>query len=159
MSEFCAGVKILLERMKSNPEDFELLEYDVPNMIEVKGKFFYFGKNMEQMIAGPNKQGVLENWGEWHYFTKEEQDALITGFKEMKRAKFDKETMERVFDETYVQRQREHMMRMMNRPMLQPKHVQQVVQPFQTMTTTTTDNTGGGLMNAIGLGGIFGGGR
>jgi hypothetical protein len=115
---------------------------------------------MEQMIAGPNRQGMIDNWADWHYLTEEEQDALIAGFKEMKRAKFDKQTMERVFDEEYVQRQIDFMHRKATMQ-LRPKTTQPQqppVQPFQTMTTNTTNSTTG-LLAAIGLGGLFGGGQ
>ena len=150
MSEFCAGVKILLERMKSNPEDFDLLEHNVANMIEIRGKFYFFGKNMEHLLVRQDKQTVLDNWPDWHYFTKEEQDALIAGFKEMKRAKFDKEIMERVFDETYVQRQRDFHSRN-SIPSVRTSPAQ------NNVNTVTTTNNATGLLSGLGLGGLFGG--
>jgi hypothetical protein len=164
MSEFCAGVKILLERMKSNPEDFEMLDFSVNFGQGVEGRFYQFGKLMEQTIAGRDTDKLTQSWYDWHYFTEEERQALLTGFKDMKRTKFDKSVMERVFDEQYVERQREAV-RVSMQPHYNPTPAQQVFTtqatqtPFQTMTTTTTDNTGGGLMNAIGLGGLFGGNR
>lgn len=149
MSEFCAGVKILLERMKSNPEDFEMLDYDVSTVQVVEGRFYQFAQLMEQMISGRDVAKLIKSWYDWHYFTEEERQALIAGFKDMKRAKFDKGIMERVFDEQYVERQREQI-----KAARQPLYIQP-----STFQTITTDNTAGGLLNSIGLGGIFGGGR
>jgi hypothetical protein len=105
MSEFCAGVKILLERMKSNPEDFEIIQYDIGMGRDVRGRFYNFAQSIEGIILGTVEKG--RPYRDWHYFTDEERQALIDGFKEMKRAKFDKEIMERVFDEHYIERQRE----------------------------------------------------
>jgi hypothetical protein len=109
MSEFCAGVKILLERMKSNPEDFEMVEFDMATDQGVQGRFYKFAQSMDDMVIG--KQDKNRPWRDWQYFTKEERQALLDGFKEMKRAKFDKEIMERVFDEQYIERQKERMKR------------------------------------------------
>lgn len=154
MSEFCAGVKILLERMQSNPEDFELHQYDIPTMQGVKGRFYDFAQSIEGLILGKIEKD--RPWRDWQYFTDEERKALIEGFKEMKRGKFDKKIMERVFDEGYIERQHEEIRRYMqpqsSPPMYPPQQMNAAPHPFQI---TTTDNTGGGLMGAIGLGGIF----
>lgn len=154
MSEFCAGVKILLERMKSNPEDFELLEYDASLMHSVKGRFYEFAQAVEGVILG--KTDKDRPWKDWQYFTEEERQALIAGFKEMKRAKFDKGIMERVFDEQYVERQREALLLNRQPQYYQPSHQPPPVHPLQQGGfITTTDNTSGGLLGSIGLGGIF----
>lgn len=156
MSEFCAGVKILLERMKSNPEDFEMVEYDMATDQGIQGRFYKFAVSMEQMILGGEDKE--RPWEDWQYFTKEERQALIDGFKEMKRAKFDKEIMERVFDEQYIERQKERMKRQQqyySSPMVPPLQPIQQIQPLHNGGyITTTDNTAG-LVGSIGLGGIF----
>ena len=149
MSEFCAGVKILLERMKSNPEDFELIDYDMSLIQGVQGRFYKFANAMEQVILGDDKGNP---WKDWQYFTEEERQALIAGFKEMKRAKFDKGIMERVFDEQYIERQQEAI-RLSKQPQFYKPSLQQA-QPGQ-FQTITTDNTGGGFLGGLGLGGIF----
>jgi hypothetical protein len=154
MSEFCAGVKILLERMKSNPEDFELLDYDSSLMHSVKGRFYDFAQAVEGVVLG--KTDKDRPWKDWQYFTEEERQALIAGFKEMKRAKFDKGIMERVFDEKYIDRQHEELQKARQPMYYHPSHQPPPVHPLQQGGfITTTDNTGGGLMGAIGLGGIF----
>jgi len=104
MNEFCAGVKILLERMKSNPEDFELLDFDAVTYKSVEGRFYDFAKLLTKVISCNDDKDI--SWQEWRYFTEEERQALVAGFTEMKRAKFDKEIMERVFDDQYIERQR-----------------------------------------------------
>ena len=151
MSEFSAGVKILLERMKSNPEDFELIDYDMSLIQGVQGRFYDFAVAMEQVILGDDKGNL---WKDWQYFTEEERQALIAGFKEMKRTKFDKGIMERVFDEQYIERQKEAI-RLSKQPIYhQPTHKQ--IQPLHNGGyITTTDNTGGGFLGGLGLGGIF----
>jgi len=109
MSEFCAGVRILLERMQSNPEDFEVIQYDIGMGRDVRGRFYDFAQSIEGIILGTVEKG--RPYRDWHYFTDEERQALIAGFKGMKRAKFDKKIMERVFDEHYIERQREEILR------------------------------------------------
>jgi hypothetical protein len=156
MSEFCAGVKILLERMKSNPEDFEMVEFNAATDQGVQGRFYQFAQSMDDVILG--KQNKDRPWRDWQYFTEEERQALIGGFKEMKRANFDKHIMERVFDEHYIERQQERIrfatqsINTANLQNMAAKGAQQT--PPGTFITTTT-NTGGGLMSAIGLGGVF----
>jgi len=144
MSEFCAGVKILLERMKSNPEDFEMVEYHMATDQGVQGRFYQFAQSMDDVILG--KQNKDRPWRDFE------------GFKEMKRAKFDKTVMERVFDEQYIERQQERIrfatqsINTANLQNMAAKGAQQT--PPGTFITTTT-NTGSGLMSAIGLGGVF----
>ena len=152
MSEFSAGVKILLERMKSNPEDFELIDYDMSLIQGIQGRFYQFAVAMEQVILGDDKGNP---WKDWQYLTKEERQALIAGFKEMKRAKFDKGIMERVFDEQYIERQQEAI-RLSKQPQFYKPSLQQnqQAQPGQ-FRTITTDNTGGGFFGGLGLGGVF----
>lgn len=106
--EFCAGVRILIERMATNPEDFAEEDYDQLTMTKRKmAKFGYIAARLERIITGRNKDEVLSNWPEWHYLTKAEQDALIEAFKAMRRTEFDKRIMERVFDDKFYERQEE----------------------------------------------------
>ena len=136
-----------------------MIDYDVRTIQGVEGRFYQFAQLLEQMISGRDADKLIKSWYDWHYFTEEERQALITGFKDMKRAKFDKSVMERVFDEQYVERQREAV-RMVRQPRYNPAPQQPTLQLQPgTFQTVTTDNTGGGLLNAMGLGGLFGGGR
>lgn len=168
MNEFCAGVKILLERMKSNPEDFERHDYDMARDKFIDGRFYDFAKSLTKVISCDDDKDI--SWQQWRYLTEEERQALIAGFIEMKRAKFDKETMKRVFDEQYIERQR---MEHQYKAQLQVHQMQtaqiraQTAQAFHAAQAQGqahlaisaqqggTGFSGGGLMNAMGLGGIF----
>jgi hypothetical protein len=163
MNEFCAGVKILLERMKSNPEDFEILDFNAATFKSIEGRFYDFAKWLTKVISCDDAKDI--SWQQWRYFTEEERQALVAGFIEMKRAKFDKETMERVFDEQYIERQRrEHQ----SHVTLQTQAAQiraQTAQAFQAAQAraqypamsaqNATGFSGGGLMDSVGAG--FGG--
>jgi|688.fasta_scaffold224563_5 hypothetical protein len=161
MNEFCAGVKILLERMKSNPEDFQQHDYDMATNNFIEGRFYDFAKLIGQVVyAGETERP----WADWHCFTEEERQALIAGFKEMKRTQFDKNIMERVFDEQYsMERQREERRQKQQSIYAQKVHAAQVhaaqVQGQAHLAISAqqggTGFSGGGLMNAMGLGNIF----
>jgi hypothetical protein len=155
MSEFCAGVKILLERMKSNPEDFEIIQYDIGMGRDVRGRFYNFAQSIEGIILGTVEKG--RPYRDWHYFTDEERQALIDGFKEMKRAKFDKEIMERVFDEHYIERQREEIRREYQ-PAQQNMAAKQHIYNDIVAQQAAQNSVLGGLMGAQGaqgLGSVF----
>ena len=154
MSEFCAGVKILLERMESNPEDFEMVEFDISTDQGVQGRFYQFAQSMDDVILG--KQNKDRPWRDWQYFTEEERQALIDGFKRMKRANFDKHIMERVFDEHYIERQKERI-RFANQPQYQAQqaamhNAASQARIFTTTNTSAQQNMGAGF---TGLGNIF----
>ena len=159
MSEFCAGVKILLERMKSNPEDFQQHDYDMATNNFIEGRFYDFAKLIGQVVyAGETERP----WADWHCFTEEERQALIAGFKEMKRTQFDKSIMERVFDEQYsMERQREERREARQSIYAQKAQAAQAFHAAQIQGHTKITQTiqpmhgGGGLMNAMGLGSIF----
>jgi hypothetical protein len=154
MSEFCAGVKILLERMKSNPEDFEIIQYDIGMGRDVRGRFYNFAQSIEGIILGTVEKG--RPYRDWHYFTDEERQALIAGFKEMKRAKFDKEIMERVFDEHYIERQREEIHREYQ-PAQQNMAAKQHIYNDIVAQQQAQNSVLGGLMG-LGVGGAGGAG-
>ena len=157
MSEFCAGVKILLERMKSNPEDFEAIYFNAATYKSIDGRFYDFAKLLAKVISCDDDKAI--SWQEWRYFTEEERQALVAGFTEMQRAKFDKEIMERVFDDQYIERQRKEQQSIY----AQKVHAAQVhaaqVQGQAHLAISAqqggTGFSGGGLMNAMGLGNIF----
>jgi hypothetical protein len=106
--EFCAGVRILIERMQTNPEDFAEDDMDLATMRRTRmHKFGRIAKMLEALVTGRRREDVLVDWAEWHYLTKEEQAALIEAFKKMRRVEFDKRIMERVFDDKFYERQEE----------------------------------------------------
>ena len=88
--EFSQGVKILLERMKNNPEDF--VEGDDPYKAP---KFEMFADLMRDVVRGDK----VKHWQDWYLLTKEEQTALIQGYKNMMRSRFDQGIMRKLLEE------------------------------------------------------------
>jgi hypothetical protein len=89
--EFSQGVKILLERMQNNPEDFVGTDeppYRTP-------KFSMFADLMRDVVRGDK----VKHWDDWYLLTKEERAALIQGYKSMMRSRFDQGIMKRLLDE------------------------------------------------------------
>lgn len=91
--EFSQGVKILLERMENNPEDF--LGSDDPERIYETPKFRVFADLMRDVVRGDK----VKHWEDWYLLTKEEQAALIQGYKNMMRSRFDQGIMKRLLEE------------------------------------------------------------
>lgn len=88
--EFSQGVKILLERMQNNPEDF--VGGDDPYKAP---KFGMFADLMNNVIRGEK----VKSWQDWYLFTKAEQIALIQGYKDMMRVRFDQGIMRKLLEE------------------------------------------------------------
>ena len=97
--EFCQGVKILLERMKNNPEDFKT---DI-QLGMTKPKFYKFASLMHDLILGRNKERTSA-WVDWSMLTKQEQAALMEGFKDMRRQGFSNEVMRMSLADPEVER-------------------------------------------------------
>lgn len=134
--EFCAGVRILIERMATNPEDFAEDDMDLATMRRTKvHKFGAIASKLERIITGQHKAEVLANWAEWHYLTKAEQDALIAAFKHMRRVEFDKRIMERVFDEKFYTRQEEEAEAQYQQQLQFAQQRAQMLQPGSVLTT------------------------
>ncbi len=91
--EFSQGVKILLERMENNPEDF--VGSDDPERMYETPKFRIFADLMRDVVRGDK----VKHWEDWYLLTKEEQAALIQGYKNMMRARFDQGIMKRLLEE------------------------------------------------------------
>lgn len=89
--EFSQGVKILLERMQNNPEDF--LGTDEPPYHPPK--FSIFADLMRDILRGEK----VRHWDDWHLLTKAEQSALVEGYKNMMRARFDVGIMRKLLEE------------------------------------------------------------
>jgi hypothetical protein len=91
--EFGQGVKILLERMENNPEDF--VGSDDPEKMYETPKFSVFTDLMRDIVRGDK----VKHWDDWHLLTKEEQSALIQGYKNMMRSRFDRGIMQKLLEE------------------------------------------------------------
>lgn len=90
MNEFCTGVKILIDRMETHPEDFDegKLDHSTLSYKHVP-RFKYINRCLESVL----KDSKDVAWGDWKYFTEEERKALIQAYTNMKRKKFDAEIM------------------------------------------------------------------
>lgn len=89
--EFSQGVKILLERMQNNPEDF--VGTDEPPYYAPK--FGMFADLMRDILRGEK----VRHWDDWHLLSKAEQSALVQGYKDMMRARFDMGIMKKLLEE------------------------------------------------------------
>jgi len=90
-TELCTGVQILVDRMESNPEDFEEGTYDYSrDRYNDTRRFRYVRKCLEEVFKNPES----DKWIEWRYLTTEERDALMAAFIKMERKKFDKSIMD-----------------------------------------------------------------
>lgn len=96
MNEFCTGVKILIDRMETHPEDFDegKLDHSTLSYKHVP-RFKYINRCLESVL----KDSKDVAWGDWKYFTEEERKALIQAYTNMKRKKFDAEIMGMLMEE------------------------------------------------------------
>lgn len=150
-NELSAGVKILIERMKTNPEDFELQDFDPGRMMQVKGRFYDYGQALKRIITGNGKKEIIEGWNEWHMFSEAEQSALLEAYKTMCRNKFDAEILALLMDGEYVERQYEEVAkhRLVQHSIYQQALAQQTQINTTTLTTTQSNGTSGGLIGAV----------
>jgi hypothetical protein len=69
--EICDGVKMLLDRMKNNPEDFDY-----------EGRLYGYRNTMEEVLNAPPAHQPL-----W-FLNETEKKALSDGYREMHKQKF-----------------------------------------------------------------------
>lgn len=84
------GVKVLIERMKTNPEDFQM--HPIPQGVK-RGRFYWITEEMQKYL---NIQGG-------HYYMtllkKDDLDALVNAFKDMHQQEFTDKVMKDLFKE------------------------------------------------------------
>jgi hypothetical protein len=84
------GVKVLIERMKTNPEDFQM--HPIPQGVK-RGRFYWITEEMQKYL---NIQGG-------HYYMtllkKDDLDALVDAFKDMHQQEFTDKVMRDLFKE------------------------------------------------------------
>lgn len=99
MNEFCTGVKILIDRMETHPEDFDegKLDHSTLSYKHVP-RFKYINRCLESVL----KDSKDVAWGDWKYFTEEERKALIQAYIAMKRKKFDAWIMALLLEEEWT---------------------------------------------------------
>ena len=84
------GVKVLIERMKTNPEDFQI--HPIPQGVK-RGKFYWITEEMQKYL----------NIQSGHYYMtllkKDDLDALVDAFKDMHQQEFTDKVMRDLFKE------------------------------------------------------------
>lgn len=90
MSEFCTGVRILLQRMETHPEEF-YKEPD-PNRLPNAAKWEHLMGRVMSIKRGEDVRGDAV------FLTNDELDALYEGYVKIRRKAFDDYVMRRVLD-------------------------------------------------------------
>lgn len=81
--EFCDGVKILLARMETNPEDFVATEKEATGRL-TRPKFHAVSELLRKAVMSqPTKSDEY-----WMCLSKEERHALINAYRNLKRKEF-----------------------------------------------------------------------
>ena len=84
------GVKVLIERMKTNPEDFQM--HPIPQGVK-RGRFYWVTEEMQKYL----------NIQSGHYYMtllkKDDLDALVNAFKDMHQQEFTDKVMRDLFKE------------------------------------------------------------
>ena len=84
------GVKVLIERMKTNPEDFQM--HPIPQGVK-RGRFYWVTEEMQKYL----------NIQSGHYYMtllkKDDLDALVDAFKDMHQQEFTDKVMRDLFKE------------------------------------------------------------
>jgi len=97
--DFCDGVKILLARMETNPEDFDHGHVDwVKNPLGTttqQPKFSLVYDMLMHVVRGED----VKRWDDWQVLRKEEKSALLEGFKDMLRKRFSENIMKALMEE------------------------------------------------------------
>ena len=84
------GVKVLIERMKTNPEDFQM--HPIPQGVK-RGRFYWVTEEMQKYLsiqAGHYYMTLLK---------KDDLDALVDAFKDMHQQEFTDKVMKDLFKE------------------------------------------------------------
>jgi hypothetical protein len=85
--EYCEGIKILIARMETNPEDFEL---------HGDARFLSLARTLEMGLRNPKEMEVYQDWNCLH---RREQDALLNAYKEMGRRRFSQGIMQTLLED------------------------------------------------------------
>jgi len=87
------GVKILIERMESNPEDFAERDFDENGKMS-RGKFRSVAELLKKRLSGERPA-----WDAMNVLTTEEIEALTAAYVEMERKKFTNGVMAKLLEE------------------------------------------------------------
>jgi hypothetical protein len=87
------GVKVLIERMKTNPEDFELVQDKNYKHGLKEGRFYWVSEQVRDYLSLGNQHMHLT------LLMKEDLDALVDAFKEKHQQEFTDRVMRDLFRE------------------------------------------------------------
>jgi hypothetical protein len=90
------GVKVLIERMKTNPEDFQLVQ-DKKSKYDLKeGKFYWVKQAVESYLTGEQTSLHLM------LLKQQDLDALVDAYRDMHQQQFTNKVMNHLFKEEEV---------------------------------------------------------
>ena len=91
------GVKVLIERMKTNPEDFQM--HPIPQGVK-RGRFYWVTEEMQKYLNIQSGHYYIQSG---HYYMtllkKDDLDALVDAFKDMHQQEFTDKVMRDLFKE------------------------------------------------------------
>lgn len=87
------GVKVLIERLKTNPEDFELVQSKDYRRDMTEGRFYWVTEQVKSYLTGQNTHYYLT------LLKQEDIDALVNAFKEKHQQEFTDKVMRDLFKE------------------------------------------------------------
>jgi hypothetical protein len=159
MTELSNAVTVLIARMETHPEDFEIYGQD-------RAKFAGTAEALYGLCGMDDSKA-----GAFWFLSEADKEALVEAWKKFHRVRMEKEIMEKVFDENYYARQEEAKLyeQQMKQQMYQQRMAMQNQLAASTGTYQTTQIQPGQihpLQNAntaqnsiLGLGSIFGGSK
>lgn len=87
------GVKVLIERLKTNPEDFEYTHDKNQKYGMKQGRFYWVSEQIQSYLTGKNDHYYLT------LLKQEDIDALVNAFKEKYEQEFTDKVMRDLFKE------------------------------------------------------------
>jgi hypothetical protein len=120
MSELSNAVTVLIARMESHPEDFEV------------GHKFAGVADLLYGVLGLNEEKKYAYW----FLTDADKEALLEAWKKYHRTRMEKEVMEKIFDDGSEERERMQMKQQMYQAQQRAMIQNQMMQSTGTYQTT-----------------------
>ena len=89
------AVHILIERMKTNPEDF-FGDADAPHLMR-SPKFGDITEKLDDLLAGDDGKVKSKSFHRLWFLSADEQTALLDAYKEARRVRFEAQIIHRLF--------------------------------------------------------------
>lgn len=153
--ELSNAVTVLIARMESHPEDFDMGAIDAP-------RFGHLAPYLTKLAGGGDElafkhEGSYVEEAFW-FLSDADKQALVAAWKQYHYKYFEKRTMEKVFDEDYYTRQEEQRVQVqaMRQQMYQQQiyqqqaHMPQPVSALNSAQGSSNYYNGGGLLGQAG---------